>query len=131
MTGSDLFMSFFFILQVRGYLMISRGPSYDLAPPPSPLHFSRQEVVSLSQSSCVSPIELTDGKGGEGVGGTKSYDGLKAWFFGNNSILSDSGRCLYLILLYHDLLYSLKFNLHKICKKTQFKVSISVYAHVL
>jgi hypothetical protein len=35
--------------------------SYDLAPtpPPSP----RQRLVSISQSSCVSPVELTDGGG--------------------------------------------------------------------
>ncbi len=34
---------------------------------------SRQQVVSLSQSSCVSPVELTDGGGGVGVA-AKSYD---------------------------------------------------------
>ncbi len=39
--------------------------SYDMAPRPSP--FSRQQVVSLSHSSYVSPIELTDIRGG-GVG---------------------------------------------------------------
>ncbi len=32
--------------------------SYDLAPPPSPPPFSRQQVVSLSQSSCVSSFEF-------------------------------------------------------------------------
>jgi hypothetical protein len=28
---------------------------------------SRQQVVSLSQSSCVSPFELTDGREGKGM----------------------------------------------------------------
>ncbi len=52
--------------------MINRGPGFlavvwfDSSPTPSPL--SRQQVVSLSQSSCVSPIELTDGRGGRGWG---------------------------------------------------------------
>jgi hypothetical protein len=52
--------------------MIYRGPDilaifmiWLLPPPPSPL--SRQQIVSLSQSSYVSPaVELTDGKGGGG-----------------------------------------------------------------
>jgi hypothetical protein len=38
------------------------------SPPPS-----RQQVVSLSRSFCVSPVELT--KGGWGAGGAKPYDG--------------------------------------------------------
>ncbi len=60
--------------------MIYRGPgSFDLAPrPPSP--------VSLSQSSCVSPVELTDGRVGEK--GAKAYDGEKAWTSINHSLLS-------------------------------------------
>ncbi len=44
-------------------------PSHESAPhsPSSPLF--HQQVVSLCQSSCVSPTELTDGrKGREGVG---------------------------------------------------------------
>ncbi len=51
--------------------------SYDLAL--SPL---RQQVVSLSQSSSVSQVELTDGRRGEGVlggEGAKSYDREKVW----------------------------------------------------
>jgi hypothetical protein len=45
------------------------SPSYDLAPPPPPA-VSRQQVVSLSQTSHVhvSQVELTDEKGREGVG---------------------------------------------------------------
>jgi hypothetical protein len=31
-------------------------------------HLYRQQVVPLSQSSCVSPVELTNGRGGEGEG---------------------------------------------------------------
>jgi hypothetical protein len=53
--------------------MIYGGPaflgSYDSAPrtPPPPL--SRQQIVSISQSYCVSPILLTGGRGGGGPGG--------------------------------------------------------------
>jgi hypothetical protein len=39
-------------------------PSYDSAPPPQ---LSRQQVVSLSQSSCGLPVEPTDGRWGDGV----------------------------------------------------------------
>ncbi len=40
---------------------------------PHPL-LSRQQVVSLSKSSCVSPVELTDGRGGGGgVGEEPNY----------------------------------------------------------
>ncbi len=38
--------------------------SYDSAPPP-PSPISRQLAVSLSESSCVSPVELTDGRWGK------------------------------------------------------------------
>jgi hypothetical protein len=50
--------------------MICRGPGFlavvllGSSPTPYP-PFSRQKLVSLSQSSCVSPVELTDGRGGE------------------------------------------------------------------
>jgi hypothetical protein len=55
---------------------------------PLPL-LSRQLVVSFSHSSCVSPVELTDERGGRGGGrGAKSYDGEKAWPSINYSILS-------------------------------------------
>jgi hypothetical protein len=47
--------------------------------------------VSLYQSSCVSPVELTDGRGG----GAKSYDGEKAWSSINHPILSDVGYGLW------------------------------------
>jgi hypothetical protein len=40
---------------------------------------SRQQVASLIfRSSYVSPVELTDGRGGGGGGGAKSYDRKKA-----------------------------------------------------
>jgi hypothetical protein len=56
---------------------------------PHPL--SRQQVFSLSQSSCVSSVELTDERGGEqGWEGTKSRDGEKAWSSINHTILSDT-----------------------------------------
>jgi hypothetical protein len=38
--------------------------SYDSAPRPPVSPLSRQQLVSLSQSSCVSPAELTDVRGG-------------------------------------------------------------------
>jgi hypothetical protein len=54
------------------------SPSYDLAPlPPYPL--SRQQVVSLSQSSCVPCLLRGELGQGEGGGEAKSYDGEKAW----------------------------------------------------
>jgi hypothetical protein len=40
---------------------------------------SCQPVVSLSQSSFVSPVELTDGRGGRWGGGAKTYNREKAW----------------------------------------------------
>ncbi len=43
---------------------------------------SHQQVVSLSQSSCVSPVDLRVG------GGAESNNGEKAWSFINHSILS-------------------------------------------
>ncbi len=47
--------------------------SFDLAPPLSPNPHSHQQVVSLSQSSCVSPVEHIEGRGGiGGVRGAKS-----------------------------------------------------------
>ncbi len=42
----------------------------------------------VCKSSCVSMVELTDGRRGEGVG-AKSYDGEKALSAINHSILSD------------------------------------------
>jgi hypothetical protein len=53
---------------------------------------SLQQVVSPSHSSCVSPLALTGGRGGEvggDGGGAKSYDGEKAWSSINHSMLSD------------------------------------------
>jgi hypothetical protein len=41
---------------------------------PFPPHLYRQQVVPLSQSSCVSPVELAHGRGGGGSRrGAKSY----------------------------------------------------------
>jgi hypothetical protein len=54
------------------------SPLYDSAPLPSPSNPhppSRQQVVSLSQSSYVSPPELTDWR--RMGGGAKSYDDEK------------------------------------------------------
>ncbi len=71
-------------LKSREYLMHNSisdqafSPSYDLAPSPSP-PLSKQ-VVSLSQSSCVSPVSLLVEEGGRRGGGVaKSYDGEEAW----------------------------------------------------
>ncbi len=59
-------------------LMIYRGPGYLLLSLP------------LSQSSCVSPVELTDRERGGREGGVEaeSCDGKKAWCTINHSILS-------------------------------------------
>ncbi len=57
-------------------------------PPPSrPL--SRQQITSLSQSSCLSPVELI--LTGEGGRGAKSYDRERAWPSINHSILFGAG----------------------------------------
>jgi hypothetical protein len=58
---------------------------------PHLLPLSRQQVVYLSQPSCVSPVELAGGsEGGRDGGGAQSYDsGNKAWPLVNHSILSD------------------------------------------
>ncbi len=62
--------------------------SHYFAPPP-PFPLSHQQVVSLSQSSSVSPVELTDRRVGERNGeGAKSYDSEKAWSSINHLILS-------------------------------------------
>ncbi len=45
------------------------SPWYDLAPPPPPSLLSCQQVVSISQSSRVLPVQLTDNGGGGGCGG--------------------------------------------------------------
>jgi hypothetical protein len=63
--------------------------SYNLAPPSPPP--SRHQVDFFSQSSCVSPVELDDRRGGrEKGGGAKSDDVKKAWLSINHSILSGS-----------------------------------------
>ncbi len=61
--------------------------------PTTNLLLSRQQVASLSQSSCVA-VENTGRRGGAG-GATKSYDGKKAWSLKNHSILSavDNTAC--------------------------------------
>jgi hypothetical protein len=40
----------------------------------------------------VSSVELTDGRGGEGAGGAKLFDGVKDWSTINHSILSGEGN---------------------------------------
>jgi hypothetical protein len=62
---------------------------------PHPLPLSRQQDVSLSQSSFVSPVELTDVRRGEGVWQEpKSYDGKKARSSINYSVLSGRNALL-------------------------------------
>ncbi len=86
--------------------MIYRRPSvlavvwFGSSPTPFPL--SHQLVISLSQSSCVSPVELIDGGGGGGGGGrgTKSYDREKAWPSIIHTILSGMKR-------WFEILYSM------------------------
>jgi hypothetical protein len=72
---------------LREYLMIYRGPGflaelrtyYSAQRPPPPPTLSHQQVASLSQSSCVSPVQLTDGREGGGGYGAESYYRKKAW----------------------------------------------------
>ncbi len=54
-----------------GFLAVVRFGSFPLPTP-------RQQDVTLSLSSCVSPVQLTNGRGWGGEG-AKSYDGEKAW----------------------------------------------------
>jgi hypothetical protein len=56
---------------------------------PTPLHLSRQQFVSLSKSSCVSPVLLIHGiEGGGGGEGAKSKNGEDAVPSKNNLMLS-------------------------------------------
>ncbi len=55
---------------------LSRRRMIGSSPTPSPL--SRQQVGSLSHSSCVLPAELTDSRGRRGGGGAKSHEGDKS-----------------------------------------------------
>ncbi len=65
-----VFLGFYFMVETREYWMVYRGPGFlavawfGSSPAPSPLF--RQQVVSLSHSSCVSPVDIT--YGGDGVG---------------------------------------------------------------
>ncbi len=61
--------------------IIYRGPSFlavvwfgSLHTHAPPYSYSRQQIASLSQSSCVSSVELTNGRGGRGGRGAQSYD---------------------------------------------------------
>jgi hypothetical protein len=54
----------------------------------TPFPLFRQQVVSLSQSSCVLSVDLTDGKGGGDVRGAKSFNCEEALSSLNHSILS-------------------------------------------
>ncbi len=86
-----------FIILPREDWMIYRGPSFlavvwiGSTPAPSPL--SRQLIGRLSKSSCVSLVQLTDGRRGGGRG-AESYDRQKAWTSINRSILSGTVHLL-------------------------------------
>ncbi len=73
------------------YLMIYRGPGFLAAVWFGSSLTPGQQLVSLSQSSGVFPVQLTAGRGGKGVGGgggAQSYGREKAWPSRNHSILS-------------------------------------------
>jgi hypothetical protein len=70
------------ICRVPGFLAVVLSGSTHAPPPPYD-----QQVASLSQSSCVSLVELTEGMGGGGRG-AESYDCKKAWPSLNHSMLS-------------------------------------------
>jgi hypothetical protein len=67
-----------FMVKTREYWMIYRGPSFLAAVwfVFSPTSFPFLPAESCLSSSVFLPVELTDGKGGEGA---KLYDGEKAW----------------------------------------------------
>jgi hypothetical protein len=70
--------------------MIFRGPGFLAVVLFSSYPLSGQQVVSLSQSTCVSPVQLTNGiRGEEGGKRAESYDDEKAWSSINHSRLSD------------------------------------------
>ncbi len=52
-----------------------------------PTSLSLQQVASFSQSSCLSLVELPDGRGGGGGRGAESNDRKEAWPFINHSII--------------------------------------------
>jgi hypothetical protein len=58
---------------------------YDLAPLPSPPPISKLSLF-LSLPVLFRWFDLTDGRGGRGRGGAKSYDDEKAWSSINNSL---------------------------------------------
>ncbi len=76
----------------REYWMIYKGLGYlavvwvGSSPTPSPL--SRQQAVYLSQSSCVSPVALTDRIGGKGGGTNQIIRPRESRPSINHSILS-------------------------------------------
>jgi hypothetical protein len=81
--------------------MLSRHRMIWLLPHPLAPLPSANCTVSLTQSSCVSPVELTDGDGrgraGQGGHEAKSYDIEKAWSSINHSILSGLETSLYFV----------------------------------
>ncbi len=73
-----------------GFLAVVRfGSSPTAPPPPNP-------SLSLSQSSCVSPVELTDKT--RGGGGAKLYGREKCWPSINHSILSEKTSTNFYVL---------------------------------
>jgi hypothetical protein len=78
----------------REYRIICRGHKVRLHPL-GPYTLSRQQLISLSQSSLLSPVELSEGRGGRGRLGAESYDRRRALPSINHSILS--GMAPYLL----------------------------------
>ncbi len=73
--------------QQAGALTIYPLIPLNLAPPSPPPPLFRQQVVCLSESSCVSPVQLSDVGGGRNGGGARSYDGEKALSSINHSVV--------------------------------------------
>ncbi len=75
----------------------------------SSLHLLPSLSCLFSQPSCVSPVELAEGRGGGGGGGAKTYDDEKAWSSINHWTLSGWSRFKRLLnsvgLLYFFLFY--------------------------
>ncbi len=81
-------------------------------PRPLPL-ISRQQVVHLSQSFCVSPVPLAEGGGGGGRG-AEFYDRMKAWPSINRYMLSEM-LLSYILLIAESAVKCLRVGLGSYC----------------
>ncbi len=109
---------------------------YDwLLPRPLPPPPRYQQVVTLSYPSCVSSVELTDGRGGGRDGGrAKSYNVENAWSSIYHSVLSDvseqnSAGSIYQFLSFGQLGKMRQFLSHGSLPDLQYPNNVSRYTH--